>query len=187
MEQQKVKEKWLPIPEYEGIYSVSNHGRIRKNPIQTISINRGETWSETIIFKASVNCNGYPVVSLSKNGIPENILVHRIVANVFLKNHENKPQVNHKDSVRTNNYYKNLEWCTSKENNNHCDKVGNRPKRSNHYKAKKVLHIASGVILGCLKDAADHAGINCNTMKQGLNKNGVNTVYKGYSYYGTAK
>ena len=87
------------------------------------------------------NVNGYLKVGLSKNGKTKNCLVHRLVAETFLENPENKPQVNHIDEDKTNNFvgtpennYKdgNIEWCWSKDNINH----GTRTKRASETRKK---------------------------------------------------
>lgn len=66
---------------------------------------------------------GYEYVMLSLNGKYKQYKVHRLVANAFIPNPENKPFVNHIDCNRGNNYYKNLEWCTQKENINYAQRV----------------------------------------------------------------
>lgn len=71
------------------------------------------------IMKPIKRGTGYLVMSLSKNGEREYVLVHRLVAEAFIPNPENKPQVNHLDGNKANNSVFNLEWCTQKENNIH--------------------------------------------------------------------
>lgn len=102
-----MKELWKPIAGYEGLYQVSNHGNVR-------SLFR---YKKTL--KPWAIGTGYLMVYLSKGKSRRAFLVHRLVANAFIPNPENKPQVNHLDENRANNNVSNLEWCTCRENHNH--------------------------------------------------------------------
>ena len=95
------------ILNYAGLYSVDNCGNIYsmyKNKIKKLKHNL---------------VAGYYRVRLFKNGIYKSFLISRLVAHAFILNPENKPEVNHKDGNKLNNYYKNLEWVTRKENMQH--------------------------------------------------------------------
>jgi len=122
-------EEWRDIKSYEGLYQVSNMGRVK---------GLAKVWSNNInprparILKPSKVKAGkqiYFYVKLSLNGIKASHKVHRLVAQAFIPNPENKPQVNHIDSEPTNNNDWNLEWCTSKENAQHAAKKGRLNKR----------------------------------------------------------
>ena len=108
-----IKEKWRDIAEYEGIYQVSNMGNVRslKREVNGVHI-------PPALLKPSTYGRYYRV-KLYKNGIGKMYMIHRLVAKAFIANHENKPQVNHKDGNRLNNTAANLEWCTQSENNKH--------------------------------------------------------------------
>ena len=93
------KEYWKPVVGYEGLYEVSNWGRVK-------SLKFGKER----ILKQSIR-HGYYIVCLSKNGIVKSYYVHRLVAEVFLPNPNNYKEVNHKDENKTNNVVTNLEWC----------------------------------------------------------------------------
>lgn len=103
-----MKEKWKDIKGYEGLYQVSNLGRIKSL--------RGN--SERIL-KPGANNKGYLYVRLYKNSKSKWFTLHRLVAEAFIPNPENKSQVNHIDEDKTNNVVSNLEWMTPKDNANH--------------------------------------------------------------------
>lgn len=104
-------EQWLPIEGYEELYQISNFGRVK-------SLNYNHTKQERIL-KPSTNQYGYQQVHLCKDGKQKMLSVHRLVANAFIPNFNNLPQVNHIDEVKTNNHVSNLEWCDCKYNCNY--------------------------------------------------------------------
>lgn len=99
-------EIWKPIEGYEN-YEVSNHGHVRN------------TKKDGRLMTACRVTHGYLAVSLSKDGKRRFRLLHRLVAEAFIPNPDGKPQVNHKDRVKTNNCIDNLEWVTCEENITH--------------------------------------------------------------------
>ena len=101
----KLVEEWRDIAGYEGLYQVSDWGNI-------LSIRKNEK------MKPNLGKNGYLKTTLTKDKEKEYILVHRLVAEAFIPNPENKPCVDHINGVRTDNRAENLRWCTHKENNN---------------------------------------------------------------------
>lgn len=109
IEYQTNEEIWKDIEGYEGLYKVSNLGRIKR-----FFKNGNEH-----ILKPVLNKFGYLCVGLYKNGIQKWFKVHRLVAMAFLQNPDNLPQVNHLDEDKTNNCVSNLEWCTEKYNTNY--------------------------------------------------------------------
>ncbi|AWH15268.1 NUMOD4 motif protein [Enterococcus phage vB_EfaS_AL2] len=110
-----MKEEWRDIKGYEGLYQVSNLGRIKslKRTTNNYSCNTDK------ILKPSFNKKGYLQLQLCKDNCAKTCRVHRLVAEAFIANHGNKPEVNHIDEDKTNNMVSNLEWVTSKENVNH--------------------------------------------------------------------
>ena len=112
-------EEWREIEDYEGYYEVSNIGRVRRKKGETIyKDGRVANFSETIL-KASLNQKGYLRVYLSIKSKKITKTVHRLVAETWILNPENKKTVNHKDLDKTNNMVDNLEWLSNKENMQH--------------------------------------------------------------------
>lgn len=117
-------EIWKDIKEYEGLYQVSNLGRIK-------SLKFGKEK----ILKPINHTGGYLCVDLSKNNKRLYVKIHRLVAEAFIPNPENLLQVNHKDENKKNNCVDNLEWCTPQYNS--C--YGTRLQRFSSNKKKKVF------------------------------------------------
>ena len=109
-----MREEWKPVRNYEGLYEVSNMGRVK-------SLNYNKTGKERIL-KGVDSGIGYLKVVLCKDGKVKQCLVHRLVAQAFLENPQNLPMINHKDEVKSNNCVQNLEWCSASYNNSYNDK-----------------------------------------------------------------
>lgn len=109
-----MQEIWKDVVGYEGYYKVSNLGNV-KSIDRKDNIGRNRKGVNKI---ARDNGHGYLFVCLYSNNKGKQEYVHRLVANAFIENEYNKPEVHHKDSNRKNNVVDNLQWVTTKENNN---------------------------------------------------------------------
>ena len=100
-------EIWKYISEYGEDYQVSNLGRVRSLKRKNIKI-----------MNIKINRHGYCTVYLTKNGMLKTVTVHRLVAKAFIPNPENKPCIDHINTIKTDNRVENLRWVTHKENCN---------------------------------------------------------------------
>lgn len=148
-------ELFKEIPFFEGRYEISNMGRIRSRAKK----------GKLHFLALRIDTDGYNEVCLWLNRKVHYKKVHRLVAEAFIPNHENKPQVNHIDANKKNNIVSNLEWATPQEDANHRVKNGLQSKGEKHYaygkfganhkSAKIVLDTDTGIYYDCVKDAAD--------------------------------
>lgn len=115
----KNNEIWKEIIGFERYYKISNYGNV-------VSIRTGK------LLKLELTRGGYNRVQLNVNSNHKRFLVHRLVALHFLDKIEGKNEVNHINNIRNDNRLENLEWCTSKENQEHCINQG-----------RKVIHAGS--------------------------------------------
>ena len=153
-----MREEWRDVKGYEGRYMVSNLGRVK-------SLNYSNTGKEGIL-NARDNGKGYLRVKLWKDGKNKNCRINRLVAQAFLENPQNLPEVNHKDEDKTNNCVENLEWCSRSYNityNGRAKKVGE--KNTNNPKISKPVFSVnkeSGLIMywESIMEAERCTGIN---------------------------
>ena len=123
-------EEWRDVVGYEGLYQVSNQGRVK-------SLERKDCLGRTVkerILKPGVVGSGYLMISLCTGGKQKMFSVHRLVCQAFHDNPDNKSDVNHINEDKTDNRACNLEWSTRKENLNH----GSRNERAAKARSKPV-------------------------------------------------
>lgn len=101
----------IDIPGYEGIYKANVNGQIWGEPRKKF-------------LKPKINKYGYHCLTFYKNNKKISVTIHRLIAQTFIPNPENKPEVNHIDGNKTNNCVKNLEWVTASENHKHAYRIG---------------------------------------------------------------
>ena len=109
-----MKEIWKPVTDYENLYNISNLGNV-------FSVRSQRN------IKPTKNTKGYLIVGLCKDKKRKNWLIHRLVAEAFIENPQNYPEINHKDENPLNNKASNLEWCNHKYNMNY-NNLGKRSK-----------------------------------------------------------
>lgn len=143
---EKYKIEFRYIKDYED-YAISEYGDI---------------WSfkSNMFLKTWLNHRGYVVCILSRNGKKKNVRINRLVAEAFIPNPENLPQVGHDDDVKENNHYSNLYWTTNKENATHNGK---------HLKLCKTIKcVENDKIFSSVGEAAAYANVKICTISNCL-------------------
>ncbi len=121
-----MKEIWKNVKGYEGLYQVSNKGRVKSLARNAKCGDNRFRRKKEILLKNSIRNTGYLYVCLLKNGKRKPMLIHRLVANAFIPTNNNRLQVNHKNLNKTDNSLNNLEWCTAYENIQHAKYANTR-------------------------------------------------------------
>lgn len=123
-------EEWKDIKGYEGLYQVSNEGRVKSLSRNCFVKDKlGNKYCRTIkekILKPIKQSNGYLYNTLHKNGEGKMFRTHRLVAEAFIPNSNSLLIINHKDEDKENNSVSNLEWCTPKYNSNYGNSIAKR-------------------------------------------------------------
>lgn len=143
-------EEWRPVVGYEGSYEVSSMGNVRSLD----RLNVGGSWLKGRLMKTAMTHNGYMRVKLSSKGKQTGYFVHRLVAQAFITNPDDKPQVNHINENKTDNRVSNLEWVTIRENAVHGTRVQRITANTDYVllakklaKAVTATHLRSGEAL----------------------------------------
>ena len=151
-----MKEEWKPIKGYEGLYEVSNMGRVKSL-----------YYGKDIILKQGMDHNGYMVLGLSKDGTRSTKKVHRLVATAFIRNTNNYEVVNHKNGNKKDNTVDNLEWCTSSYNIKHA--YHNRLMNTDAQKKSVILYKKYGEYKS-ITEAAEALGVNKWGLSRAIHK-----------------
>lgn len=142
-----MKEIWKPVRNYEGLYEVSNMGRV-KSVERMKWCGKGYYKAPERILKLKKRKDGYLQIKLHKDGAEKVYLVHRLVSEAFIPNPNNLPEVNHKDEDKTNNHIDNLEFCSRLYNNTYNGRAKKAGKKLAEKLSKPVYSISkeSGLI-----------------------------------------
>ena len=192
-------EIWVNIEGYEGLYQISNKGRVKSLKRTVKHSSGGDKIVKERILKGSCNNNGYIIITLNKNGNKKSFAIHNLVAKAFIPNEDNKPYVDHIDTNKTNNKVDNLRWVTEKENSNneltrkHISE--NRKGKGILYgidnpKSKKVVQLTKDYnivkIWNCINEAEREEGylhsdiIKCCNKKRKTHKGYIWMYYEDY-------
>lgn len=139
---EEIIEIWKPVLGFENSFIVSNNGRV-KRLTRTVFMDNGSKRNShyrelpEIILNGSITKFGYHRIKISEQRKTRLCFIHRMVAESFIPNPENKPQVNHINGIKHDNRVENLEWCTQLENMSHAVKTGLKVVS---YDTKRKLH-----------------------------------------------
>lgn len=159
------KEEWKDIPDYEGIYQASTHGRIRSlDKIDNMGrLRKGR------VLKFKISKFGYACVGLTKNYKLKTMFVHRVALTAFDRLPKDNEECNHKDGNKLNNYLYNLEWVTHLQNMQHKDNVLGKHNRGERCHLSKLTEHQIRNIrkdVRCLKDIAREYKIHISVVSK---------------------
>lgn len=157
------EEIWKDITGYEGLYQVSNLGRVKS------LYDGGHKCFRYLILKPSIN-NGYLYVKLTVNGKCKSKAIHRLVAEAFIPNPDNLEQINHIDENKQNNNIENLEWCTRSYNLTYGTRI-RRFKETIGIKVKMYdLKTKEEKLFCCIQDVANYLNTNHRSIRYSMTK-----------------
>lgn len=180
-----MKEIWKDVKGYEGLYIVSNFGNVKSldrymnNKHHTKTLKKGKLLKNSLIKKT-----GYLRVTLSNKGKYISKSVHRLVAEAFIPNPNNYPQINHIDEDKQNNRADNLEWCTALYNNNYGNHSKNisKTRTKNKKGFKKVFQYNKKMEIICIYNSTREVGRKYNVSNNIISRccRGIKKEYLGY-------
>lgn len=193
---QLIDEIWRDIKGFEGYYQISNIGNVKSLNRFITCMNNGTECKRFIsekILKQHIDCDGYCRINLIKDGCEKGFGVHRLVAEAFILNPENKPTVNHIDGNKQNNHVDNLEWATYQEQNDHAVRIGLRSaetmrpayEKSIAKLKRSVICVETGEIFESQIEAERQLGL-CSTavwhsVHTGKHAHGTNLHFKEFN------
>lgn len=180
------KEVWKDVVGYEGLYIVSNLGRV-------MTLGNGKTKKDIMFMAQNKDGGGYLMVHLHKNGISRTPKVHRLVAEAFLPNPDNLPCINHKDEDKTNNFVwvnddgtvdlekSNLEWCTAKYNSNYGTAKSRWGAKNTNGKLSKPVsqYSLDGSYIGTYPSAAEAARQSFSCFNRQFHRGNISKCVRG--------
>ena len=161
-------EVWKDIAGYEGLYQISNLGRVK-------SLRNNKMRKEKIL-KVKKNTTGYLYLSLYKNNVGKNYLLHRLVGEAFIENPNNYPCINHKDENKENNNINNLEWCTYLYNS----RYGTRTERIVKSRLISIYCLETDKCYNSIKQASEELNLDSSKIVKVLK--GRQKQTKGYTF-----
>lgn len=162
-----ITEIWRDILGYEGLYKISNYGRVK-----SLYHNR--------IVKGGKYPNGYKYVALSKDHVKHPILIHRLVAIAFINNPDSLPVVNHIDGNKQNNQVNNLEWVTQSDNLKHAVNTGLMESQCKIRRSVIITRDKETRTFKTMKDCAAFFGFKKGWLQNKIRKYGTTFNYDNF-------